>query len=127
MAPSLGDQLPNQCCRLLRPLPGPPPGGELTHERPRPMADLDKPLSLELTIGLDHGSGVDAELGRELTHGWERGSSPERTRGDREPHTLGDLSIQWSGTAGVDAVEQTHLTVSLCWYTITLDRRGDKL
>ena len=84
------------------------------------MPDFYVSLRLQLTVCLNHGGGIDAELRRELADGWEQRGTPQCTRRNGQPHALRDLGIQRNGTARVDVVEQDDAQGSLCCYSKTL-------
>ncbi|PYO71520.1 MAG: hypothetical protein DMD64_14365 [Gemmatimonadetes bacterium] len=57
-AARLREQLANERAGLLGAFPRAPPRRELADKRPRPMANLDEALRLEIAIGLRDRSGA---------------------------------------------------------------------
>ena len=91
---------------------------ELTHERAGALPDFHEAGGFQIAVGLNNRGGIDAELGRELAYGRERGRRPQLTRGDGDAEARGDLRVQRRGTSWVDPFE--HLGPLLYWCTNTV-------
>src|SRR5262245_66187446 len=78
-------------------------------ERSAPPARFEDSGTLEVGVHARHGVGVDAQLDRELTDGWQLIAGVQPPGGDGGAETVFDLRVDGGRVAGVDR-EKGHLS-----------------
>src|SRR5262245_48904930 len=78
-------------------------------ERSDPPARFEDSRTLEVGVHTRHGVGVDAQLDRELTDGWQLIAGVQPPGGDGRAQTVFDLRVDGRRVAGVNR-EKSHLS-----------------